>query len=270
MVRGTPEGIELVFDGRPFGETAEELWSRLGERPEFYRGSSALVVLSDTVPPAPEFDAFLARVRDFGIAVRGLRGPREAVVLADAHALAFVPRSGDGGTSVLANRLAARKAKAEVVRLTEKARSLDADFAGARADLARRRRRPPVSMTPVASVAAVALQKEASTYFVRTTLRGGKSVQQLGNVVVVGDVNPGAEIVATGDIVVFGTLRGTVHAGAQGDESARISAIELIPTQLRIAKYIAAESGNVRSRPVAEEAYIDNGRIVIAPRGASR
>jgi septum site-determining protein MinC len=125
-------------------------------------------------------------------------------------------------------------------------------------------------MTPVASVAAVALQKEPQTLFVRATLRGGKSVQQLGNVVVVGDVNPGAEIVATGDIVVFGTLRGTVHAGAQGDERARVSAIELIPTQLRIAKYIAAESEDVRSRPIAEEAYIENGRIVIAPRGVSR
>jgi septum site-determining protein MinC len=263
MLRGTPDGLELVFDGRPFGETTEELWNRIGERPDFYRGSSALVVFGEALPAAPEFGAFLTRVRDFGIDVRGVRGPSAALSLADAHALAF--------TEGAAVKSTARKAKADVVRLPEKARSLDADFAGARADLARRRRaRGPVTMTPVSSVASVALQKEASTLFVRATLRGGKSVQQLGNVVVVGDVNPGAEIVASGDIVVFGTLRGTVHAGAQGDESARVYAIELMPTQLRIAKYIAAEAENVRSRPVAEEAYIEQGRIVIAPRGAVR
>ncbi|MBI4770229.1 MAG: septum site-determining protein MinC, partial [Chloroflexi bacterium] len=53
---------------------------------------------------------------------------------------------------------------------------------------------------------------------VRRTLRSGRSVRHPGHVVIIGDVNPGAEIVAGGDIVVWGRLRGVVQAGAGGDE----------------------------------------------------
>jgi septum site-determining protein MinC len=269
MLRGTPEGLELVFDGRPFDETSEELWRKLAGRPEFYRGSSAVVILGDAVPEPPVFDRFVARVRDFGIELRGLAGPASAEPLAVSHALGFSARPGVPGPGGAARR-AARKAKTEMVVLTGAARSLDADFAGARADLARRRRRAPASQAAAPAVAAVAAKREPVTLYVRGTVRGGQSLQQLGNIVVVGDVNPGAELVASGDVAVFGRLRGTVHAGAQGDEAARVFAVELMPTQLRIAAYIAAEADNVRSRPQPEEAFIEKGRIVVAARGAIR
>jgi septum site-determining protein MinC len=262
MLRGTPEGLEFVFDG-PFEQASEDFWTRLGERPDFYRGSPALVVLGEAVPPPQVFGSFLDRVRGFGVDVRALRGPLEAAPLAREHALAF----SEGGPAKIRGP---RPAKGSVVALTEAARSLDADFAGARADLARRRRRGPVAVTSVQSVASVAMQKEPGTLYVRGTVRGGRSLQQLGNVVVVGDVNPGAEIVASQDIVIFGACRGTVHAGAQGDESARVFAIELMPTQLRIATLIAAEAQDVRSRPVPEEAFIEKGRIIVAARGVVR
>jgi septum site-determining protein MinC len=58
-------------------------------------------------------------------------------------------------------------------------------------------------------------------------------------VIVIGDVNPGAEIVAEGDIVVWGRLRGMVHAGADGNDEAVVCALDLAPTQLRIADKIA-------------------------------
>ncbi|MBE9524192.1 MAG: septum site-determining protein MinC [Chloroflexi bacterium] len=70
------------------------------------------------------------------------------------------------------------------------------------------------------------------------TLRSGHSVKFSGHVVVVGDVNPGAEIVAHGNILVWGRLRGSAHAGVSGDKNAFICALELIPQQLRIAEQI--------------------------------
>ena len=79
-----------------------------------------------------------------------------------------------------------------------------------------------------------------------------------------GDVNPGAEIVATGDIIVFGALRGTAHAGAQGDAQARVYALELAATQLRIATFIAADDGTRKPRE-PQVAYIESDRITIAP-----
>ncbi|HPZ05539.1 MAG TPA: septum site-determining protein MinC, partial [Clostridiales bacterium] len=56
--------------------------------------------------------------------------------------------------------------------------------------------------------------------------------------VVLGDVNPGAEVVATGNVVVMGSLRGMVHAGADGNKEAIVAALSLQPTQLRIADVI--------------------------------
>jgi septum site-determining protein MinC len=80
----------------------------------------------------------------------------------------------------------------------------------------------------------------------------------------VGDVNPGAELVASGDIVVFGALRGVAHAGAQGDRSARVIALEFAPTQLRIATAIATSDGG--GKPAGpEHASIVDDRIVVVP-----
>jgi len=75
--------------------------------------------------------------------------------------------------------------------------------------------------------------------WVRGPLRSGTKIVHEGPVVVLGDVNPGAEIVAGGSIIIWGRLRGVVHAGAGGDESAIVCALELSPTQLRIAGEIA-------------------------------
>lgn len=96
----------------------------------------------------------------------------------------------------------------------------------------------------------------------KETLRSGRSVQHEGHVVIIGDVNPGAEIVAGGDVVVWGRLRGLVHAGAFGDETAVICALELNPTQLRIANQIAISPDEKRGRPIPEQAAIRNGQIV--------
>ena len=78
-------------------------------------------------------------------------------------------------------------------------------------------------------------QDEEPTLYLRKTLRGGQKVVFAGNVVLIGDLNPGAQIEADGDIIVMGQLRGTVHAGAEGDDSATVITSSLRATQLRIA-----------------------------------
>ena len=105
---------------------------------------------------------------------------------------------------------------------------------------------------------------------VRHTLRSGRSVRHAGHVIVIGDVNPGAEIVAGGDIVVWGRLRGVAHAGApfatlqgsstDGDTGAVVCALDLSPTQLRIAEHIATSPAR-KGDPKPEMARIKNGQI---------
>ncbi|HMM28677.1 MAG TPA: septum site-determining protein MinC [Aggregatilineaceae bacterium] len=96
---------------------------------------------------------------------------------------------------------------------------------------------------------------------IKRTLRNGRVVHSDGHVVVVGDVNAGAVIVARGDVIVWGRLRGTVHAGSGGDESAVVCALNLTPTQLRIASYITISPEEGRQKPRPEKALVRNGRI---------
>jgi len=100
--------------------------------------------------------------------------------------------------------------------------------------------------------------------WIKGPLRSGGRVLYEGNVVVMGDVNPGAEIVAGGSVIVWGRLRGVVHAGAQGDEKAVVCALELAPTQLRIASEIAV-SPKKQGKIQPEVACLKDGQLVAEP-----
>jgi septum site-determining protein MinC len=107
-------------------------------------------------------------------------------------------------------------------------------------------------------------QAESDAILIRRTLRSGQTLRHTGHVVVIGDVNPGAEIIAGGDVVVWGRLRGIVHAGAgSDDDSAVVCALVLAPMQLRIGQHIARSPGS-ESEPgiVPEVASVQDGQIV--------
>ena len=99
----------------------------------------------------------------------------------------------------------------------------------------------------------------------RRTLRSGQRLRHPHSVVIIGDVNPGAEVIAGGDIVVWGRVRGVLHAGAFGDEHAIICALDLSPMQLRIAGHIALSPEERRGKPVPEVASVRDGQIVAVP-----
>jgi septum site-determining protein MinC len=105
--------------------------------------------------------------------------------------------------------------------------------------------------------------EEQNATLVRRTLRSGQSIHHSGHVVVIGDVNPGAEIIAGGDVVVWGRLRGTVHAGAGGDDGAIVCALALSPTQLRISRHIARPPAGQLDSLVPEVASVQDGQIVV-------
>lgn len=122
--------------------------------------------------------------------------------------------------------------------------------------------RPPA----IAPTAAPLPQGEA--ILVQRTLRSGQVIHHPGHVVIIGDVNPGAEIRAGGSVVVWGRLRGTVHAGAgegQG-ENAVVCALQLSPTQLRIGDYITRSPADDTDHDIVPEmASVQDGQIVAEP-----
>ena len=96
------------------------------------------------------------------------------------------------------------------------------------------------------------------------TLRSGQRVTHSGNVVLLGDVNPGAEVVAGGNIIIVGSLRGVAHAGTPDNRRAVVVALRFMPTQLRIADFIARSPDDEHKTPSGPEvARIKNERIVI-------
>ncbi len=274
VLRGKGLGLEIALGGRDFEEALAELQGKLDERPGFYTGTSATAALGGTSVSEEQLERLRGVLHDHGIALDALCGTPDAERLASAYGLRFV--AADDGGEELARRRALRP-KHEV-QLSDAARSLVADFAGARSDIAERRRRGESSVRRVVlagpakprtaqSGTSALIAAGPSTLYHTGTLRGGQSLHNAGNIVVIGDVNPGAELVATGNIVVFGSLRGVAHAGAQGDASARVYAIELAPTQLRIATFIAAGAGDRKQTAIEPEAAcVQNDRIVIFTR----
>ena len=95
---------------------------------------------------------------------------------------------------------------------------------------------------------------------IQKTLRSGVRIVYEGSVVVIGDVNPGAEIIAGGSVIVWGKLRGVVHAGSDGNEKAAVYALDLNPMQLRIANYIAVPPLR-KGKSTPEMAVITDGQV---------
>ena len=110
----------------------------------------------------------------------------------------------------------------------------------------------------------ILIDEGTGTRLIKQTIRGGQKSNYPGDIVIIGDVNPGGEIEAAGDILIFGKLRGAAHAGINGDTSAKIVAVELTPLQIRIAGINRRSPDSVSDPGHAPEvAKIKNGNIVI-------
>lgn len=101
------------------------------------------------------------------------------------------------------------------------------------------------------------------TEVIDQNLRAGSRIESPGTVVILGDVNPGAEIIAAGDIIVVGKLRGLAHAGANGQEEAAIWAMSLEAKQIRIAGMVAQAPTEDKGGRGPERARVVDGRIVL-------
>ncbi len=96
----------------------------------------------------------------------------------------------------------------------------------------------------------------AEPLYLETTVRSGVEIRHRGSIIILGDVNPGGIVVADGDILIWGRLRGVTHAGAQGNSECIIMALQMEPTQLRIADALARAPEKSPTQQTAEVAYM--------------
>lgn len=105
----------------------------------------------------------------------------------------------------------------------------------------------------------------SETKFHKGSLRSGQRIEFEGSLVVIGDVNPGAEVIAGENIIILGDLRGLAHAGAKGNRDAIIEAVSIYATQIRIAdivKEIEKQDGEIMA--IKTSAYInDKGEMIL-------
>jgi septum site-determining protein MinC len=100
--------------------------------------------------------------------------------------------------------------------------------------------------------------------YLETTVRSGVEIRHGGTIVVLGDTNPGSALLAAGDILVWGRLRGMAHAGMDGNRNCRIMALQMMPTQLRIADLVARPPETPPAEYLPEVAYVGAEAIRIA------
>ncbi|MBS3968751.1 MAG: hypothetical protein KGZ94_01410 [Clostridia bacterium] len=108
---------------------------------------------------------------------------------------------------------------------------------------------------------------QQQNHFIYKSIRNGEKLAFKGNVILLGDINPGSEIVATGNIIVMGSVKGIVHAGAEGDLNSFIVASILDPLQIRIGSLIACkpEKNESIKNHTPEIARVDKDQIIISP-----
>lgn len=291
-LRGTARGLELVvWAGAPVSDVIATVTTRLSEAPGFFRGSDVLVRVEEgpLVPGCLARLDELARQFELRIAeVSPVRSKRLAAGTVDPHAAAdAIPTSGFAVGSAPA---AAPQVELADASMTSEELKLFTQIVVDPADeptvIAAPAFPAPAANDAAALARALAfVQEEAApeqfpqgtqthvtvpdvieasekTRVVVGPVRSGVILEHRGHLVIFGDVNPGAEVRAEGNIVVLGRLRGTAHAGI-GATVGFILALRLEPQQLRIGRMVARAGEGDAGATDAEIAYVTDASIVV-------
>ncbi len=229
ILRGTARGLELIVNGRaPADAIASTIEAKLGEAPAFFRGSDVRIAVDD----GPLATGCLGRLDELAARFE-LR-----IVEVTAHA-APKPDLAAGSAPVVDPE---PDAEIEIIAIPE-----------------------PIALSaPIVAPTVVdeLVETLAGPRLVVGPVRSGVIFDHIGHLIIFGDVNPGAEVRATGNIVVLGRLRGTAHAGI-GAAMGFILALRLEPQQLRIGRQVARAGDSDTPDHDAEIAYATGEQIVV-------
>nr|BBH93624.1 putative septum site-determining protein MinC [Thermogemmatispora argillosa] len=236
-IKGTRHGLLLTLEpDTPFGELLQALAERLAEAPDFFRGATLTVDTRQRVLHASErvqLENLLAHYRMSITPLEQAAGMRMGG-LGEGNRLGL-----NGGPAYAAASPFAAYSPYE--RTGAGAVTVDLGLTTGQRDP----------------------RESDDTLFLRRTVRSGQAIHHHSNIVVLGDVNPGAEVVAGGDVIVWGVLRGMVHAGYPDNEQALVCALLLAPVQLRIAHLLSRPPEGLEVQPRPEVASIRQGQIVV-------
>lgn len=250
VARGTGEGLVLRIDGRTRSESLTRAVSEyVSSRKSFISGSPVIVEWAGKRPAAHDEASILDLLRkDFGVQIEETRDSSEQLTS---------QKTGKVVTGVTFRS-----------PTTENDKSQDDDslslFNGIKGLGTDRNGGADPFETSMQNLDSDQAWDDADARVICTTLRSGQKVESEHTVVILGDVNSGAEIVAGGDIIVLGTLRGVAHAGAFDETGGGrfIFSLNFQPTQLRIGSVIS-RGGTDEKGGAPEVARVDGNLIMV-------
>jgi septum site-determining protein MinC len=257
IIKGTRDGLLFIVDDDvAFAEVLTDLVGRINAQPNFFKGASITLNMGRRVFDAPEFDVLYRMLTRNGMKVAGVVSlSAQSRMVADNAGVASRPPSfaaGDVGPSLGLKGRGGNK-----VAGPWSSGSTGAYSTGGLAW--------PEGADPSGGWEGVA--ETSVGLFLRCSMRPGQSVRYGGDVCIMGDVETGAEVVAEGDVIIWGALRGVVHAGVGGDDEAVVCALRMNPTQLGIAGIMARfptmDTGYLVDTQPPEMARLEAGRIVV-------
>ncbi|OVE79884.1 hypothetical protein BVY02_02000 [bacterium J17] len=277
--RGTEEGLILRIDGRAdWPEIVAEIEGFLGGKESFFQGSEISIEWLDRLPTKEQSGELETLLRDtYSIEVTS--GRRRAEQLAKENAKKTgIKKKGDSSAVTIplfeefdASSTSAESRRADYTKGLMKSMGLELDSftgrekgaTGPSNDAAESFGTTYLSRMSNILSEEVHYDEDANARVVFGTMRSGQRVETPFSLIVIGDVNPGADLIAGGDIIVVGSLRGTAHASAYDEEAHDrvIIALNMQPMQLRIGAVISR--GSDEKVDGAEIARIENRRIIV-------
>ncbi len=252
-LRGTRTGIAVQLGSGDWHEMMSELAMRLHDARarSFLQGGRVQVETNGRKVDAIELQELIALLNQFGMVLESMDGHSPA----QARTAPSRPSMPPGMPPAMPPPMEPRVEARVEPRLTGVAYP------------------PPPSPAPKAVIAPIPAPKAAKAVdapdpsralLIRRSVHAGQVIREKGTVVILGDIGPAAEVVAEGDVIVCGKLRGIAWAGSAGDESRFVAALIFVPTQIRIA---GASLGTLKDMGkfswLSQIARLRDGRIVI-------
>ena len=257
-VRGTEEGLVLRIDGRAdWSNILSDVQEFMGDKKKFLRGGQVAIEWLDRLPTKEQslnLEQMLQDTYEVNLVAKKPKEPLKPVK-------AKVVERG-GVTIPLFETAESSQAKADSSdgEIPELSPSEIMDFASGENEALGYMERMGRILGE-----EILYEDDSNCKVIFGTLRSGQRIETPFSLVVVGDVNPGADLIAGGDIVVMGSMRGTAHAAAYDEHATDrvIIALQMAPIQLRIGSVISRGSGE--AGPEAEVARIEDRRIIVEP-----
>ncbi len=259
-IKGSGEGLLIHFGEELWLSQLRELESKLQSNPRFFRGGQVTLNVHRLSLSRDDIRRAQALLNKHGVTL-------QAVLAQDIHTVTNVIELG------LPARLSETESLRDILARAKPSKDTQALPQGPAHMRGQSQSGPRVvegdirADTDIAQDAGQVIgQVEGSDgLLVRRRVRSGQILRHPGHIVVLGDVNPGSQLIAGGDIVVWGKLHGSVHAGAFGDTGATICALELAPSLIRIADATRiSRRHEKRTKPARPEmALIQDQEIMI-------